>query len=166
MNKKFLGIAVGLMALVILTTSLVGMAYAKKPTVVSGHQEVMSVVPLDADPKGKSDNVLSIAMYTVSWTGDIEGVAVYEGNLMVHSMDPLAINIHEKIHFDEVTVQGKSGSLTLQVCANLGRGVDAGFRWTIIEGTGELANIHGNGLYWRNFVTGVYDYEGQVHFDP
>lgn len=167
MNKKILGIAVVLMAVAILATPLLGIAYAKKPEFVSGTQMIMGYVPIAEVPKGKSDNVLSTAMLTVAWSGDIDGVAEYEGILMIHSMDPVAINIHEKIHFEDVTVLGKSGSLTLQVCANLGRGVDAGFRWTIIDGTDELANLHGRGTYWlADPVNGIYDYAGYVHFDP
>ena len=140
-------------------------AVAKQPEFVSGGQMIMGYIPVDDVPKGNSDNHVSTAMLTVAWTGDIEGVAVYEGILMIHSIDPVAINIHEKIYFEDVTVLGKSGSLTLQVCANLGRGVDAGFRWTIIDGTGELANLHGNGRYWL-VEAPFYDYEGAVHFDP
>ena len=165
MNKKVLGIAVVLMTVAILATPLLGIAYAKKPTFVSGTQMITGFIPIDDVPKGKSDNVLSTATLFVTWSGDIAGDTEYEGVLMVHSMDPVAINIHERIYFEDVTVLGKSGSLTLQVCANLGRGVDAGFRWTIIEGTGELANLHGNGRYWLDEAP-FYDYEGYVHFDP
>jgi len=166
-NKKVLGIAVFLMTVAMLATPLVGMVSAKKPESVSGTQTIMGYVPVGDVPKGKSDNVLSVAMLTVAWSGDIDGVAEYEGILMIHSLDPVAINIHEKIHFDEVTVLGKSGSLTLQVCANLGRGVDAGFRWTVIDGTDELVNLHGSGTYWlADPAIGLYDYEGSVHFDP
>ena len=165
--KKILGIAVVLMTVAVLVTPLLGTAYAKKPEIVSGNQMIIGYEPLGDVPKGKSHNVLSMAMLTVEWTGDIAGVAEYEGILMIHSMEPVAINIHEKIHFDEVTVQGMSGSLTLQVAANLGRGVDAGFRWTVIEGTDELANLHGCGTYWLSDpINGIYDYEGYVHFDP
>ena len=141
------------------------LAVAKQPTFVSGGQMIMGYVPVDDVPKGNSDNHVSTAMLTVAWDGDIEGVATYEGILMIHSIDPVAINIHEKIYFEDVTVLGKSGSLTLQVCANLGRGVDAGFRWTIIDGTGELTNLHGHGTYWL-VEAPFYDYEGEVHFDP
>ena len=151
------------MIMAMLATPLV--AVAKQPTSVSGSQMIMGYVPVDDVPKGNSDNHVSTAMLTVGWTGDIEGVATYEGILMIHSLDPVAINIHEKIYFEDVTVLGKSGSLTLQVCANLGRGVDAGFRWTIIDGTGELTNLHGNGRYWL-VEAPFYDYEGQVHFNP
>ena len=37
--------------------------------------------------------------------------------------------------------------------------------WVIISGTGELANLHGQGTWW-NEGSGEFGYEGQVHFDP
>ena len=165
MNKKILGVFVSLLAVAILVTPLLGTAYAKKPEIVSGNQMIIGYEPLGDVPRGKSINVLSVTMLTVEWTGDIAGVAEYEGILMVHSMEPVAINIHEKIFFPTVTVNGESGSLTMQVSANLARGQDV-FRWTIIDGTGELANLHGNGIYWVDLATGIYYYEGAVHFDP
>jgi hypothetical protein len=165
LKKKMLVVFVALMAVAMLATPLVGMVYAKKPTFVSGTQMMTGYIPIGDVPKGKSDNVLSTATLFVTWSGDIAGDTSYEGVLMVHSMDPVAINIHERIYFETVTVLGKSGSLTLQVSANLGRGQDV-FRWTIIDGTGELANVYGNGIYYLDLATGIYYYEGQVHFDP
>ena len=163
-NRKILVMAVFLLAVAMLATPLVGMVYAEKPTFVSGTQMITGFIPVGNVPKGKSDNVLSIATLFVTWSGDIAGDTEYEGVLMVHSMDPVAINIHERIYFETVTVLGKSGSLTLQVSANLGRGQDV-FRWTIIDGTGELANLHGSGIYYLDEAP-FYLYEGQVHFDP
>ena len=37
--------------------------------------------------------------------------------------------------------------------------------WVIISGTGELANLHGQGTWW-NLGLGQFEYEGQIHFDP
>ena len=164
MKKKILVIAVALMAVAMLAPPLVGMVYAKPPTLVSGGQTVTDYSVIE-DPRGESGNVVSTETLEVAWTGDIEGVARYTGILMVHNLPSFAINIHEKIYFDTVTVLDKSGSLTLQVSANLARGQDV-FRWTIIDGTGELANLNGNGIYWIDFATMGYYYEGQVHFDP
>jgi hypothetical protein len=163
-KRKLLEITVFLLTVAMLATPLVGMVNAKPPTLVSGEQSVTGYTPIADVPRGKSANVLSTAMLEVTWTGDIDGVATYEGILMVHNI-PVPINIHEKIFFPTVTVNGESGSLTMQVSANLGRGQDV-FRWTIIDGTGELANVHGNGIYYLDLATGIYYYEGQVHFDP
>jgi hypothetical protein len=167
-NKKALVIAVVLMAVAMLATPLVGMAYAKKPTFVSGTQMITAYIPVEEVPKGKSDNVLSTATLFVTWSGDIAGDTEYEGLLMLHNWVPplggpdTTVNIHERIYFPTVTVLGKTGSLTLAVCLGGSKGV---FRWTIIDGTGELANLHGNGIYYATEPP-FYDYEGYVHFDP
>ena len=170
MNKNVLGIAVVLMAVAILVTPLLGIAYAKKPTYVYGTQEIMGYVPISEVPKGKSDNVVSTAELSVTWSGDIAGDTEYEGLLMLHNWVPpmggpeTTVNIHERIYFDFVTVLDQEGSLTLAVCLGGSKGV---FRWTIIDGTGELANLHGNGIYYvTDPEQGLYDYEGYVHFDP
>jgi hypothetical protein len=169
-NRKILGIAVVLMAVAMLATPLVGMVYAKPPTLVSGDQMITNYVPIEDVPKGKSANVLSTATLFVTWSGDIAGDTEYEGLLMLHKWVPplggpdTTVNIHERIYFPAVTVLGKTGSLTLAVCLGGSKGV---FRWTVIDGTDELANLHGNGIYYvTDMEQGLYYYEGQVHFDP
>jgi len=169
-NKKILGVFVSLLAVAILATPLLGVAYAEKPTFVSGTQMITGYVPVSEVQKGKSDNFLSIAMLSVTWSGDIAGDTEYEGVLMLHNWVPpmggpdTTANIHERIYFETVTVLGETGSLTLAVCSGGSKGV---FRWTIIDGTEELANLHGNGIYYvTDMEQGLYDYEGYVHFDP
>jgi ABC-type antimicrobial peptide transport system permease subunit len=168
MNKKILGIIIVLMAVAILTTPLLGITYAKKSTFVNGTQMITNFIPLGEIPKGKSDNVLMTSTLFVTWSGDIAGDTEYERRLMLHKWVPPSggpetkVNIHERIYFPTVTVLGKTGSLTLAVNLGGSKGV---FRWTIIEGTGELANLHGNGRYWLDEAP-FYDYEGYVHFDP
>ena len=169
MNRKIL-LTVLALAAVLLATPYIGMVHAKPPTFVSGTQMITNYIPLGDVPKGKSDNVLSTATLFVTWSGDIAGDTEYEGVLMLHKwVYPLGgpdttVNIHEKINFESVTVLDKTGSLTLAVCLGGSKGV---FHWTIIDGTEELANLHGNGLYWLyDRDTGLYLYEGQVHFDP
>jgi hypothetical protein len=169
-KRKVLGIVVVLMAVAILATPLLGIAYAKKPTFVSGTQMITGYTPGTDVRKGKSDNVLSTATLFVTWSGDIAGDTEYEGRLMLHKWVPpsggpdTTVNIHERIYFETVTVLGKTGSLTLAVCSGGSKGV---FRWTIIEGTDELTNLHGNGIYYvTDMLQGLYYYEGYVHFDP
>ena len=168
MKKKVLGLVFAFILLAMLATPLVGMVYAKKPIFVSGEQMVTGFVPVGEVPKGKSDNVLMTATLFVTWSGDIAGDTEYEGVLMLHKWVPpsggpdTTVNIHERIYFPTVTVLGKTGSLTLAVCLGGSKGV---FRWTIIDGTGELANLHGNGIYYVTEAP-FYDYEGYVHFDP
>ena len=169
MNRKIL-LTVLALAAVLLATPYIGMVHAKPPTFVSGTQMITNYIPLGDVPKGKSDNVLSTATLFVTWSGDIAGDTEYEGLLMLHKWVPplggpdTTVNIHERIYFPTVTVLGKTGSLTLAVCLGGSKGV---FRWTVIDGTDELANLHGNGIYYvTDPELGIYYYEGQVHFDP
>jgi hypothetical protein len=167
-KKKILVIAVALMAVAMLAPPLVGMAYAKPSIPVSGTQDVTDSTPVSDDYRGKSDNHVATEALEVTWTGGIDGVATYTGILMVHDSPSFAMNIHEKIFFETVTINGESGSLTMQVSANLARGQDV-FRWTIIDGTDGLAKVHGHGTYWLHLPSlpdVIYYYEGEVHFDP
>jgi hypothetical protein len=60
-------------------------------------------------------------------------------------------------HF-EGTAGGYGGTLTFNL-VSFGN-TDFG-QWTILDGTGQLANLHGKGM---SYTDGTY--EGQVHFDP
>jgi hypothetical protein len=51
------------------------------------------------------------------------------------------------------------------VISGMGNSQGAHGNWRIIGGTGELANIHGEGT-WEGTVPGGVAYEGYVHFDP
>ncbi len=64
------------------------------------------------------------------------------------------------------TVAGRTGSLVIKmVGTSPGDVANWTGTWRIISGTGELANLHGNGVTWNNGLMDVH-YEGQVHFDP
>jgi hypothetical protein len=62
------------------------------------------------------------------------------------------------VGYFEGTAGGYGGTLVFNLVAfghtNFGQ-------WTILKGTGELANLRGEGL---SYTDGTYD--GQVHFDP
>ncbi len=168
MNRKLLLIVLGLVV-VLLATPYIGTVYAKPSTPVSGTQTLNNFIPLGPPaPEGKSANALLIAMVDVTWAGDIAGHTVYEGKLMLHNFvlpaggPDTTTNIHERIFFQTVNVLGKTGSLTLVVNLGGSKGV---FRWNILSGTDELANLHGNGVYYQTGVS-TYAYEGEVHFDP
>jgi hypothetical protein len=72
------------------------------------------------------------------------------------------------------TLMEESGTFEmLLVCSGHGMPVMQGFgydllgTWRIVHGSGDLANLHGQGTWWHT-PTGYtfFDYEGQVHFDP
>ena len=172
MNRKTVFAVLALTA-VLLAIPYIGMASAMPSTTVSGAIMVTGYVPLEILPKGKSDNVIMKVLLTVEFTGDISGTATYEAFWMLHNFVPpdggpdIATNMHEKITFETVTVLGRSGSLTLEANLCSKRSPNRGWHWTILGGTGELANLHGHGM-WAPEVPGdlVEFYEGQVHFAP
>ena len=167
MNGKIL-LTVLTLAVVLLATPYIGMVYASPSTPVSGTIVIVGFVPLGMSTVGKSDNVVVDGLMSVTWAGDIAGSPTYEASMMLHEFVPpmggpdTTMNIHERIFFPTVTVQGKSGSLTMEV--NFG-GSKEEFHWTILSGTGELANLNGHGTY-QLVEAPLYAYEGLVHFDP
>ena len=69
-------------------------------------------------------------------------------------------------------VDGKSGTLVIQWVGNTKN--DLGwwwFKWVILSGTGDLANLRGQGTSWGPGpagpgVWGGVDYSGKIHFKP
>jgi hypothetical protein len=67
------------------------------------------------------------------------------------------------------TVDGKSGTFTMLLKAKFTYPTitypSLEGTWVIISGTGELANLHGQGTWWNN-AGQILGYAGQIHFDP
>ena len=122
------------------------------------------MVVLDARPAGKSDNVILTVDLAEDWHGDIEASGTTVATWIVHNA-PLMTNpdawlcIHEKLTFQTFTVMGKSGTVTMELVISGAKG-----RWTILGGTGDLANLQGQGKLSLEAMP--YSYTGQVHFDP
>jgi hypothetical protein len=166
MNRKILMTVLAL-SVVLFAAPYVGMVYAKPPTTVSGTITTVPEVPVMAN-RGKSDNaVLTFDPFIETWFGDISadvsGVSVWEFHGNPVTSTDWTINIHEKFTFSNAVFMGKSGTLymALNLVASLTGGTG---HWTIIGGTGELANLHGHGTI--SLSTYPYTYTGQVHFDP
>ena len=162
MNRKILLIVLAL-AVVLLATPYVGMAHATRPTPVSGDIELVSAFPLSMEPVGKSDNQIWIMALTEHWTGGIDAVGTTEATWMWHKFggSEIILNIHEKLSFQATMIlgDGKSGTFTLELNIEAPNG-----HWTILSGTGDLANLRGHGEL--SLATQPYSYTGEVHFDP
>ena len=71
-------------------------------------------------------------------------------------------NGHVVITISPAKIGVKTGSLVLMFNGILGGdGI-----WVIISGTGELANLHGQGTFSSTGGFPQIAYEGQIHFDP
>jgi len=157
-NRKALLIVLTL-AVVILATPYVGMVYATSSITVSGTIVLVGVIPVEVITKGKSDNQVMIMDLTEDWQGGIEGISTTLAVWIVHGGYETGLNVHEKLAFETATVMGKSGSLLLELDIEAPDG-----HWTIIGGTDELANLHGQGTL--SLAAMPYSYTGQVHFAP
>jgi hypothetical protein len=164
MNKKIL-FSILVLTLVLFSAPTIGVVIAKQSTEVSGTIELTSVVPAQP-PKvaEESDNRVLTMNIIEEWNGGIEGVATAQAIWIVHNAPLIGnpdawINFHAIITFSDVTVLGQSGGLTIRI-----RGAKTECHWTIISGTGDLANIHGQGK--ASLDTEPYTYTGKVHFDP
>ena len=168
MNRKVLVIAVALMAVAMLAVPM-SAVYATKPMPVSGTFMVFPDGDLIIRQAGNSHNTIWILSgTTVMWTGDIEGIASYESRWVAHSHDdPEKFGINTRtLYTIEATVDEKCGTLYIEAIA---LGPSGPHKWVIIGGTGELANLHGQGTFRDDTTTPYpfdYLYSGQVHFDP
>ena len=165
--KKKIRLTVLTLATVLFSTLYFGAVVAKPSTPVSGNIEFISVFPA-GPPKvaGKSDNRMIIMDIIEEWSGDIEGIAIAKATWIVHNAplntNPGAwLNVHAIIICDDATVLGKSGGLTIKLRV---AGSGANCQWTIMGGTGDLANVHGQGK--ASMDTEPFEYTGHVHFDP
>ena len=163
MNNRILMIVL-VLAVVLLATPYIGMVNATPSTPVSGTIEFMSVVPLGPPlVAGESDNRIRMFRITEDWSGDINGVGITEAKWIIHNA-PLAnpdawTNAHAIITFSDVKVLGLLGTLTIELVISGTEG-----HWTIMEGTEDLANVHGQGT--ASTATEPFTYTGRVHFDP
>jgi hypothetical protein len=155
MKKKILGIFSVLIVLAMLTLPM-SVVFAKdNPKFMEVSGEIISLggATIELTPAGNSDNVkMIITGHSFQWTGSFEGISIADGRWILHKDHRSPWNIHTL----QAEIDGKSGTLIIKI---------AGHNWRIISGTGDLANLHGQGTTWR--IEGpVFGYEGQAHFDP
>jgi len=103
------------------------------------------------------------------WTGTFEGDSTEDGEVVIHSTG--AWSFRGTVSFSQVTVDGKSGTLEMHV---VGKRPDAFTdwegSWVITGGTGDLADLHGEGTWWGPGapdigLQGDIYYAGQIHFE-
>jgi hypothetical protein len=160
MNKKVLVLALAV-AMLALPLSAVS---ATKPMPVAGQFFPTAEPGLSPSFAGKSaNNFLTITEGYQMWTGSFEGTANSHALWIIHKAgDPEApgwhITVARAVFELDIVFDGKEGTLTLKA--------ESG-NWRIMSGTGELANLRGQGkLTVINAELMMFGYEGQVHFEP
>jgi len=116
------------------------------------------VVELEFEPL--PSGLVKITFYTEqTWTGDWVGTVTQSGTAMGGRKNGIA-TIKATGTF-EGTIDGKVGTVSYRMRNNIrSDGRFFGAYWTILGGTGELENIHGNG------TVAPEELRIWVHFDP
>lgn len=139
-------------------------AYATKPVEVSGVIFPGGMPSMEIKEAGKSDNQIMELVGLQAWDGDISGIGSWEARWMMHNADDeenLEVNAKGLVTLSG-EVAGMYGTVTIKLSGKSGVG-----HWRIISGTGELANVHGQGITWMiNPEIFLMGYEGVIHFDP
>jgi hypothetical protein len=172
-------------AIVILSTSLIILpAYAITPTSVSG-TFIGLTYPVYGPIKTAGANVITSLTSTGEYnSGPMIGIYEDQTDVIWHFGDPekvknlpanpmswRSISSFAVWHTERTftgTVDSISGSLTIRLEAKFSYPTVAypslEGTWVIISGTGELADLHGQGTWW-NSQGQVLRYDGQMHFD-
>ena len=172
--KKRILIPIALTAVLLLVA---GPVYATPPEPASG---TWCYTPYITGMRSAGGNLFLDAESEDYWTGTFESP---EG---AGSYTVYGATIHKFVDFTDTgpwyaqglvtfvgTVEGKSGTLVMRF---LGKRPDAtadwsSGKWVILSGTGELANLRGQGTWWgpgapAPEVQGCVDYSGNYHFEP
>jgi hypothetical protein len=104
------------------------------------------------------------------WSGTFEGTSREDGTVKVHCKGNW--NFKAIAYFEDVTVDGRSGTLTMTVNGTRPDALSDWFgHWTITDGTDELENLRGHGTFWGPGAPapgeqGTIFYDGKYHFSP
>ena len=125
---------------------------------------------LTAEPRFAGCNLFLDITEIAEWTGTFTGLSTDEGKAVGHCNGDWSVN--EIMTFETVVVDGISGGLILRIVGHLPAGVfDWYGHWVILEGTGGLANLRGQGNWWgpgspEPGLPGQIFYDGKYHFEP
>jgi hypothetical protein len=157
-----------LAALMILVASALAMpVQAGPPTPAEG---LWQYQPFILDVKEAGCNTFLTTFENGMWTGTFEGTSTEDGKVVIHCSGAWSFNAI--VSFSEVTVDGREGTLTMSVGGGQpDEDSDWEGRWVILSGTGELATLRGQGIWWGPGapdvgVWGDIYYSGQIHFEP
>lgn len=85
------------------------------------------------------------------WSGDFEGTADAVWRLTIHN-SPAVIDVWIISEFEGTVLGEYEGTLTVVLVGNHPNDPDSSTQWygewSVIEGTGDLENVHGHGIWW------------------
>ena len=148
----------------LLSTLWMPAVHATTPIPVSGTVEYTFEI---TDERWANGHWFIEATEWETWEGDFEGTAVAFFRVGWFNFPSGPLNVWLRSTF-EGTVDGKSGTLVIQLVGWKYLPEDWYGNWVIISGTDDLANLHGQGT-WGGPGFGAEGpdlwYEGQIHFD-
>jgi hypothetical protein len=159
---------VAMLTVVVVLSALSVSAYAEQPTEVSGELDYWF---FDPEIRSAGPNSFMHAKEHEVWRGDFAGEG--DSEFTVGMFAAGFWNVSLRCTFTG-TVDGREGTLELQMVGKKPLGADWYGQWVILGGTGELANAHGRGIWWGpgyrsdEKTPGDPDcsFSGQIHFDP
>ena len=141
--------------------------YAGPPEDVEGD---FAYAPTGCDERWANDNQFLYCTDTGNWyDGDFLGTSEEEYVVILHGSQGgfvFETAFYKGTVMFEGTVGESAGTLEiLFVGKSPGDINDWTGTWRIISGGGELANLHGQGIFYNNGPLDIH-YEGQIHFAP
>ncbi len=115
-------------------------------------------------PRSDGPVDISTVFESSTWTGTFNGVSTDIAGSIIH-WDTGWWNFFGFVDFEQVTVDGKTGGLFMLVEGSK-PDIFAEWRgtWTIVDGTGDLANLVGNGKFWGPGAPGLA-LTGDIYYD-
>jgi len=126
--------------------------------------------PFILDVKKAGCNTFLTTFENGMWTGTFDGTSTEDGKVVIYCSGAWSFNAI--VSFNEVSVNGKEGTLKMSVVGSTpDEFTDWEGEWVILSGTGELANLRGQGIWWGPGAPDVglwgdIYYSGDVHFEP
>ncbi len=146
------------------------LAEAGRPTDAAGSWNYITGVP---DVREAGCNTFLTLPQSNEFLGTIAGETTLDANsstVVVHCNG--SVSVHGRTYFDEVTVDGHTGSMVMLAHGRLAAGATEWTgQWTILSASGGLDGLHGHGSWWGPGAggpgaPGVLYYDGKVHFSP
>ncbi|MFQ5838130.1 MAG: DUF3224 domain-containing protein [Thermoplasmata archaeon] len=167
--RKILLTSLTVLMVALLTMAWMPVVQATNPTTVSGRWEWMAPVDSLEVTKIADGNLFISAVEIDEFTGTLEGNGMGTFTVVVHP-EGFATGNGRTIFTG--AVQEKAGTLEIQWTGNTRN--DLGywwFHWVIVSGTGELANLRGQGTGFGPGPAGPgawgsADLSGKIHFAP
>lgn len=160
-------------ALILITVPMVALMFAQSVPVQAGPPSgaggLWQYQPFIDEVRFADGNTFLKTHENGIWTGTFSGTSTEDGNVVIYSSG--AWSFRGTVSFAG-EVDGRSGNLTMQV---EGKRPDAftdwSGKWVILNGTDDLANLHGQGTWWGPGAPapgewGDIFYSGEIHFSP